>query len=171
MHPSQILAAALLLSFGCLAATPSEAGPYADDMAKCLVKSSTPADRASFIKFMFVAIARHPDVQGMSKISPQQEVESAKATGQLIQRLMVEACRSETQQAIRFEGTQTVFYAFQVFGQAAAAELFGNPNVADVFKQANKYMDIEKLKSLVADGAGNGGSAAPAAPASEPPAQ
>ena len=145
--------------------TVAHAGPYADDMAKCLVKSSTQADRATFIQFIFVAIAQHPDTKSLAKISPQQLDDSAKATGPLIQKLMSDSCRAETQAALRYEGMQTVFYAFQIFGQAAAAELFQNPQVAATFKQANKYMDPEKLKSLMAEA----GTPLPAAPTSTAP--
>lgn len=36
-------------------ALPAHAGPYADDMSKCLEQASTPADRGFFIKWMFSA--------------------------------------------------------------------------------------------------------------------
>jgi hypothetical protein len=34
-------------------------------MAKCLVKSSTQADRATFIQFIFIAIAQQPDTKDL----------------------------------------------------------------------------------------------------------
>jgi hypothetical protein len=160
MSSFRSLACCSLLGIGLAASAVSRAGPYADDMAKCLVKSSTPADRTAFVQFIFIAIAQHPDTKNLAKVSPQQVDDSAKATGQLIERLMVESCRTETQAALRYEGAQTVFYAFQTFGQAAAAELFQNPQVAATFKQANKYMDADKLKSLMGQTA-----APPASPA------
>ena len=171
----RVLACAALMSSFLLCA-PSRAGPYADEMAKCMVKSSTPADRAVFIRFIFVAIAQHPDVQSLVRIPQHQIEDSAKVTAALVQRLMLESCRGETQLALRYEGPQTVVYAFQIFGQAAGAELYSNPRVADVMNHMGKYLDVDKIKNLTnANPSGGGaGSAAstpqPAAPVPQPAA-
>lgn len=143
--PAAALAAALL------AAAPVQAGPYADDMAKCMVRSSTPADHAIFIRFIFTAMAQHPDVASMASVSQRQLDDTMKSTGELVQRLLLETCRSETQLAIRYEGLQTVFGAFQIFGQAMAAELFGNPAVTAKMNGMNKYMDQERFKKFAAE--------------------
>jgi hypothetical protein len=124
------------------------AGPYGDDMAKCLVKAASPEDRVVFIKWLFAAIALHPDVASMATIAPQQRDEFNKRAGALFQRLLTESCRSETQQAIRYEGPAIVQYAFQVFGQAAAGDLFSSPRVAEGMKDLSKYIDQEKIKAL-----------------------
>jgi hypothetical protein len=139
---------AALVTLTIIGSMDAHAGPYADDMAKCLVKSSAAADRTAFIKWMFAAIALHPDAQSMANITSQQREELNKAAGTLFQRLLLESCRSETQQAIRFEGPQTIAYAFQIFGQAAARELITNPSVAGAMSGLNKYLDEEKLKAL-----------------------
>jgi len=41
------------------------AGPFADDMAKCLVNSTSPADRTLLVKWIFSVIALHPDLSAM----------------------------------------------------------------------------------------------------------
>jgi hypothetical protein len=163
MHRVRNLAGAALLVAGLLAAGPSGAGPYSDDLAKCMVRSSTPADRAEFVKFLFSAMAQHPDVSSMAKISPQQLEATLKGTGELIQRLLLQSCRSEAQQAIHSEGVQSIFLGFQVYGQAMAAELLGNPIVAAKLNDLNKYMDADKFKAFAAE------SAAGPAPVPTPP--
>ena len=142
------LACAALLTAGLFAAGPSSAGPYADDLAKCMVRTSSPADRAEFVKFLFSAMAQHPDVASMANIPPQQMQATLKATGELIQRLLLQSCRSEAQQAIHYEGMQAVIYSFQFYGQSMAAELFGNPIVAGKMKDLNKYLDADKFKAF-----------------------
>lgn len=166
-----LLARAALLTAGLLAAAPSGAGPYSDDLAKCMVRMSTPADRAEFVKFLFSAIAQHPDVSSMAHIPPQQMEATLKATGELIQRLLLQACRSEAQQAIHYEGMQAVFYGFQFYGQAMAAELFGNPIVAAKMKDLNKYLDADKFKAFAAESAAgqNSGAATPPRPPAKDP--
>ena len=51
-----------------------------------------------------------------------------------------------------YEGPATIQYAFQVFGQAAAGDLFANPSVAAGMKDLVKYMDQDKIKALSVGG-------------------
>ncbi len=86
----------------------------------------------------------------MATISAKQRDDFNKGAGLLFQRLLTESCRAETQLAIRYEGPAIVQYAFQVFGQAAAGDLFANPSVAAGMKDLTKYIDEEKIKALSA---------------------
>jgi hypothetical protein len=147
------LACTAFLAAGLLASAPSGAGPYADDLAKCMVRTSNPADRAEFVKFLFSAMAQHPDVSSMANIPRRQMEATVKASGELIQRLLLQSCRSETQQAIRYEGMEAVFYSYQFYGQAMAAELFGNPMVAAKMKDLNNYLDADKFKAFAEEAA------------------
>jgi hypothetical protein len=126
------------------------AGPFADDMAKCLVNSTSPEDRTQLVKWIFSVIALHPDLAAMSSISPKQRGEISKNAGALFQRLLLVSCRSQTQQALKNEGTQTIQYAFQVLGQVATRGLFTDSHVMEGTKDLAKYVDEEKLKSLTA---------------------
>jgi len=152
MKCSRTLVRSSLVTLSMLGSMHAVAGPYGDDMAKCLVKASNPDDRTVFIKWLFAAIALHPDVASMATISLQQRDEFSKRAGALFQRLLTESCRSETQQAIRYEGPATIQYAFQVFGQAAAGDLFANPSVAAGMKDLTKYIDQDKIKALAPTG-------------------
>lgn len=124
------------------------ASPFADDMAKCLVNSSSPADRTVLVKWIFSVIALHPDLSAMSSISAKQRDDLSRSAGALFQRLLVESCRSQTQQALQNEGQQTIQYAFQVLGQVATTGLFSDPHVAEGTKDLAKYLDEEKLRAL-----------------------
>jgi hypothetical protein len=125
------------------------AGPYADDMAKCLINATTPADRTVFIKWMFAAMALHPDVKSMAAVTPQQRDDLNKSAATMFQHMLLDSCRAETQAAIRYEGPQTIAYAFQIFGQAAARELLTQPDVAASLSALAKYLDESKLKALL----------------------
>ena len=52
-----------------LASALALAGPYSDEMAKCLVKSSSDADKNMLVKWMFAAAALHPAVQSIASVS------------------------------------------------------------------------------------------------------
>lgn len=125
------------------------AGPYADDMAKCLVKSASPADRTLLVKWIFSVISLHPDLAPMSSITPQQRGAITKSAGELFQRLLLESCRSETQEAIQNEGSETIQYAFQVLGQVATRGLFTDPHVAEGMTALGTQLDAQKLKTLL----------------------
>jgi hypothetical protein len=148
MKSSRTRVSSLLVASSMLVTLQAVAGPYGDDMAKCLVKSSSPEDKSVFIKWLFSGIALHPDVASMTMITTQQREDFNKRAGALFQRLLTESCRTEAQQAIRYEGPATIQYAFQVFGQAAAGDLFANPSVAAGMKDLAKYIDQEKIKAL-----------------------
>jgi hypothetical protein len=128
------------------------AGPYADDMAKCLVKSTSPEDRSLLIRWMFSAMALHPDVASMAAVTKQQRDDIVKNTGALFQRLMLDSCKAETKDAIQNEGPQTIQYAFQILGQVAARGLFTDPHVAATMADLGKSVDQEKFKSLMSPG-------------------
>jgi hypothetical protein len=147
----RFLVCGLMLATGCVAPFPAIAGPYADDMAKCLVKSTNAADRTVFLKWLFATMALNPDVASMVNISPEQRDEMNKNAATLFQRLLTESCRSETRQALQYEGPATLQYAFQIFGQAATRDLVSNPRVAEGMKDLGKYLDEAKLKSLESD--------------------
>jgi hypothetical protein len=124
------------------------AGPFADDMARCLVNSASTEDRTVLVKWIFSVITLHPDLTGLSSISPAQRDEISKKAGALFQRLLLETCRSQTQKALQNEGPQTIEYAFNILGQVASRGLFTDPHVVGGLKDLAKYMDEEKLKSL-----------------------
>jgi hypothetical protein len=126
------------------------AGPFADDMAKCLVKSTSDADRADLVRWIYSAMSLHPDLASMSKISAQARDEIDVKVGKLYERLLFESCKSETVQAVQNEGPQTIEYAFQILGQVAARGLFADSHVTGAMQALAKNMDQSKLKELMA---------------------
>ena len=102
------------------------------------------------VKWMFGLITLHPDLTAMSSISTKQRDDLSKNAGALFQRLLLTSCSSQTEQAIKNEGPQTIQYAFQVLGQVATRGLFADPHVMEGVKDLTKYVDEEKLKKLTA---------------------
>lgn len=137
------------------------AGPYADEMGKCLVEKTSPEDRAVLVQWMFSLMARHPDVQPLSAITSQQRDALTASAGQLFNRLLLESCRTQTQQAFQNEGPRTIEYAFRILGEVAMRGLMGNPSVVEGLKDLGKSMDEKKLDALI--------QSAPPVPASPPP--
>ena len=114
-----------------LAAQSATAGPYSDEMAKCLVASTSEADKNFLVKWMFAAAALHPAVKSISSISDAQRNELNVKT------------------AIKYEGQSTIESAFQVLGQVAARGLFSDPNVNGFIAQLGNHIDPKKMESVL----------------------
>jgi hypothetical protein len=106
------------------------AGPYTDDLSKCLVRSTSAADKSVLVQWIFATMALHPDVKWLTSASGAQRADLNKKAGALFQRLLTGSCLSEARQALQFEGQSALEASFSVLGQVAARELFTNPEVA-----------------------------------------
>jgi hypothetical protein len=125
------------------------AGPYSDELAKCLVRSTTTSEKTTLMKWTFAAAAAHPDVKGISSVTDAQRDELSQATGRLIERLLTESCKAETQEAMKYEGAMVLQSAFSVLGQVAARGLFTDPSVSGYMSDFLKYVDKAKLQALL----------------------
>ncbi len=123
------------------------AGPYTDDLSKCILESTTTDDRTALVKWMFVAFALHPAVKPLASVSKQQVEEANKQTAALVMKLLTESCTQQAQLAIKYEGQTAIRTSFQMLGQVAAKELFADPDVAAGLTGLEKYFDKNKLET------------------------
>lgn len=126
--------------------TPSSAGVYSDDLAKCFVNSTTTSDRNGLVRWMFTAAASHPAVSSIVMVSEVQRRDSDKYMAKLSERLLFETCKKETEQAVKYEGQLALQTGFQVLGQVAGRELFSDPTVSKAMANLNSYIDKGKLE-------------------------
>ena len=142
----------LVAAFLVYLSTPALAGPYADEMARCLVGSTSPADRSALVRWLFAAGAMHPEVRAIVSVSPAERDELNRGMARLLERLLAESCRAQTQQAAKYEGSGSFEAAFQVLGQVAGRELFSHPAVAASMNEVTKHLDKKKLEGLAPAG-------------------
>jgi hypothetical protein len=107
----------------------ASAGVFADELTKCLVKSSSTDDRVLLVQWMFAALSLHPAVQPMVQIKADQRDAATKKAGGIFSRLLAENCRKESVAALKNEGNSAIGAAFGVLGQVASRDLMSNPNV------------------------------------------
>jgi hypothetical protein len=100
------------------------AGPYIDDLSKCLVKSTGPDDQIVFMHWMFSAFSLQPAVSGLTTITAEQRAGFDKKAANLFVRLMRADCRQQTIDAVRNEGSAAM--QSKLFGQAAMRGLVTN---------------------------------------------
>jgi hypothetical protein len=147
MKRSVMAVGALVFGVTVLASALALAGPYSDEMAKCLVKSTSDADKNMLVKWMFAAAALHPAVQSIASVSDAERNELNKSTARLVERLLTETCRAETVEALKNEGAGTIQSSFQVLGQVAAVRLFSDPIVARGMN-IEQHLDPKKFEKL-----------------------
>ena len=127
---------------------PTFAGPFEDEMAKCLVTSTNNRDRTKLVKWIFRVYGDHPEVSYMVDLSDREKEVIDKDVANIFTRLLSEDCIDETKKALDYEGDNVMFNAFQILGQTAAQ---GFNNNLDVMKSINKFVeliDYEKLDYL-----------------------
>jgi hypothetical protein len=125
------------------------AGPYADDLSKCLVSSTTKADRVELVRWMFAAMGSHPAVKTMATVTPEQLDKANQSIATLITQLLTKTCADQAQKAVQYEGPATVQMSFQLLGQVAATELFADPAVMNAMKGLSKYVDEKQLTAAL----------------------
>jgi len=130
------------------AAPPSQAGIYSDDMAKCLVSSTTDADRTLLVRWIFATTALHPDLATIASVTPAQRDAMNQDAAKLLERLLTVTCRQQTREALKNEGNIALQQSFQVLGQVAMRSMMTNPAVARGFESLGKHLDEKKMQDL-----------------------
>ena len=127
---------------------PIFAGPFGDEMAKCLVTSTSNRDRAKLLKWMFRVYGEHPEVSYMVDLSDREKKVIDKDIADVFTRLLSEDCLDETKKALAYEGENVMFTAFQTLGQVAAQGFNVNPIVERSINKFNEFIEYEKLDYL-----------------------
>lgn len=135
-----------LLLFLLLASSIAQAGPFTDEMSKCLVRSTSEADKTLLVKWIYAAMSAHPDVKALSNVSKTNGDQLNKATSVLVVRLLTQNCKTETEQALKYEGEKTFAASFEVLGAVAMQGIMANPDVNAYFAGFEQQLDAKALQ-------------------------
>lgn len=137
------------MAFG---STSAYAGPYGDDLSKCLVSSTTDADKTLLVKWIFSAIALNKEVAPFVAMPESAREQVNRDTAGLYMRLLTDSCRTQTHEAFKYEGQAAVHSAFQLLGQVASQGMFSDPAVAAGMTDLMKHFDEKKLETVLKGG-------------------
>jgi len=140
----KLVAACFLL----VASSTAHAGIYSDDMSRCLVSNTSAKDKTDLVRWIFTISALHPDLSSVAAVSEKQRDDMNRKVARLLERLLTESCRKQTQEALKYEGSAAMQLSFQVLGQVAMQELMSNTAVANGFVGFSKHIDKSKLEEL-----------------------
>ena len=127
---------------------PIFAGPFTDEMAKCLVTSTNDRDRTRLVKWIFRVYGDHPEVTYMVDLSDREKKVIDKDIADVFTRLLSEDCADETKKALAYEGENVMFTAFRTLGQVAAQGFNVNPSVERSINKFTEFLEYEKLDFL-----------------------
>lgn len=125
----------------------SNAGTYSDDLAKCLVASTSQKDRTELVRWVFATIALHPEVADISNVSTDSRDQINRAVAELFERLLTDSCLKQTQDAVSHEGPIAMDKSFQVLGEIAFQDMTTNENFSGGLKDFVKYLDKAKFEA------------------------
>ena len=134
---------ASLLSLGAIATT--QASTTVDALSQCLVKSTTASDKTTVLQWTFAALAQHPDLNSMSSVTASQKEQLDKNLAQVLQRILVEQCSSQTKAVIQTDGLEAVGDSFQELGTITGNEILKTPQVKSQLNGVLKHVEMGKL--------------------------
>jgi hypothetical protein len=141
------LAFAAALS-GTLLAQPAQAGPFGEDLSRCLVASTSAAEKNELAQWMFMILASHPNMAKYANITADDRVRFNRRFAAIAERLATQSCKSQTVLALRNEGSPAVISSLKVLVEVASRELLGNPQVTQAAMSYLEYLDITKFIEL-----------------------
>ena len=129
----------------------SFAGPFTDDFAKCLVTKTTAQEKTDLVKWIYVTISFHPQLSQMSNLTAE-DVEMANIrVADYMTNVFAYKCNDELNQATKYEGEESVFYAFELLGWLAIGELMQDQGVTAASELFIQYVDLSIFAELFSD--------------------
>lgn len=127
---------------------PSFAQSETDALSRCIADNTTGKDRRDLAKWLFIAMAAHPDMKSISNVPAPVADDTTRVAGSMFTRLLADACPNEVRAAIKSGGPVAIQAAFQVLGQLAMQELMTNRDVTAAMSMLDRYLDKQKLATL-----------------------
>ncbi len=125
------------------------AGTSVEDASTCLTDSTSGRDRKDLVKWIFLAISKHPEISSLASSGPADDEESNRRVGELFTRLIADDCPAEINKMITEHGASSISLAFEVLGSVAMQELMVHPDVQGVFSGLEKYSDQERIAPVL----------------------
>jgi hypothetical protein len=119
-------------------------------LAQCLADSTSGKDRKELARWVFLAMAAHPEIQQFASPSAAAAQAAAhKTMAETVTRLLTVSCVGETRTAFKQGGSNAIQVAFQTLGQLAMQELMSNPNVGATMGAFERHIDQSRFRDVL----------------------
>jgi hypothetical protein len=144
MMKSVAFSLAALLVF----AVPARA--QSDPLSRCIADGTTGKDRKEMARWVFAALAAHPEIKDLSNVTPSAADEASRKFAAIVPRLLGETCRDEVKAVVATGHVEAVFRsAFENLGRLAMQEITAEADVAAAMSRFEAYLDKQKLKAAL----------------------
>jgi hypothetical protein len=124
-----------------------------DALKMCLADNTSGKDRKDLAKWVFFAMAAHPEMR--QYVEPNLAAaadESSKTFAVLLTRLLTDSCVNEVRAVMKTgQGSQALKFAFEALGQSAMQELTSDKTVQDAMGSFGRYVDQSRLNKALTD--------------------
>jgi hypothetical protein len=123
----------------------------ANDLATCMTDNTTGKDRKDMARWIFIAMAAHPEMKDISAVTPEAREAASKEMAALVTRLLTEQCVAQAR-ALFAQGngsTNALVTSFGALGQVAMHELMADPRVNAATGEFTKYLDRQKFEAAL----------------------
>jgi len=123
----------------------------AGELEACVVAAASDDDKRVLAQWMFSALALHPDLAGMSRVSDAQRDEANRSMAGVLERFLTVDCADQAALAFRAGSAEMAFHrAFLRVGQLAGESLFNDPGVAAASAGVVEHVDIQRIAGRLA---------------------
>lgn len=129
-------------------APPAQAQTEVQALSVCVAEGASGKDRKDLARWMFVAMAAHPDMRAIASVPAAATEDASRAAGELFTRLLAETCPAQVKAAMQAGGPMAIQAAFQVLGQLAMQELMSDKDVLASMAILERYIDKQKLDAV-----------------------
>ena len=141
---------AVVLAVCVCVAIPAYSASPVDELGVCLVDSLNGKERKALAKWIFFAIAAHPEIMSYSNATGEDIRESDKYIGKLITRLLTVNCPNELRKANDAD-PMAIQQSFELVGKVAMQELMTDQHVMQAITGYANYVDREKLNEVLGE--------------------
>jgi hypothetical protein len=156
LRPLLIAAVLLSLPTGLASLPADQAAQPADALKTCLTDNTSGRDRKDLAKWIFLAMAAHPELKQYAGPSTVEATdESSRMMASLIMRLLTQSCLAETQAVVRSsQGSETLSQSFRIafesLGKLAMQELMNDKDVQGSMAQFEHHFDQKRFVEALA---------------------
>lgn len=126
------------------------ANPLVEATKTCLADSTTGRDRKILGRWIFLAMASHPEIATLSTAKPADHDAASREFAALFMRLVTKDCRQEMTAMMAEGDPASAETAFQFLGEVAMQEIMSNDQVNSAISAFGNFLDEEKLAPVMA---------------------
>lgn len=117
-------------------------------LGNCLIDQLNGKERKTLARWVFFSMGAHPEISEFLSVSSVERNKTDKYVGELITRLLVKDCPTETVKAVK-ENPRAVEQSFQLVGEVAMQELMNNEQTMKAISNYVQYTDQKALQMMI----------------------